>query len=189
MTGNGFKHLRDELVHQGSVVGFYDGWFADPDGNEFRRDVVRHPGAASAVAIDGDPTQPGEGVHVYLVRQYRGPIDLELWEIPAGKLDVEGEPPEDTVVRELAEEIGRRPNRVEPLLRFHHSPGFCDELQFIYLAWDLEEVPTETDGIEEEHMVTKRVALADAVAMAMDGRITDGKSVAALLAAARRLGV
>lgn len=184
-----FRHLRDELIHQGAVVGFYDSWFADPNGREFRRDVVRHPGAASAVAIDGDVDGPPEALRVYLVRQYRAPIDDHLWEIPAGKLDIPGEPPQDTVVRELAEEIGRRPGHVEPLLRFHHSPGFCDELQFIYLAWDLEEVPSATDGIEEEHMQVACVPFSDAIAMATDGRITDGKSVAALLAAARRFNL
>lgn len=174
-----FQHLRDELIHQGAVVGTYDGWFRGPDGSEFRRDVVRHPGAVSAVALDGD--------EVYLVRQYRAPIDLELWEIPAGKRDVPGEPPEDTIVRELAEEIGQASGRLEHLLDFHHSPGFCDELQHIYLARDLSPVEQQLDGVEEEHMVVKKVPFSEAIAMATDGRITDGKSIAGLLAAAHRL--
>lgn len=177
---SGFRHLRDELVHQGAVVGFYDGWFESPDGEAFRRDIVRHPGAVSAVALDGDD--------VFLVRQYRAPIDAELWEVPAGKLDVAGEAPEATIVRELAEEIGRIPGRLELLLRFHHSPGFCDELQYIYLAQDLVDVEREVDGLEEEHMIVKAFPFATAIDMAMDGTITDGKSIAAILAAARHLG-
>jgi 8-oxo-dGTP pyrophosphatase MutT (NUDIX family) len=176
-----FRHLRDELIHQGAVVGVYDGWFEGPDGSEFRRDVVRHPGAVSAVALDGD--------FVYLVRQYRAPIDADLWEIPAGKLDVAGESPDAAIERELAEEIGMAAGSVELLLNFHHSPGFCDELQHIYLARELTPVSSGADGLEEEHMIVDRVLLSEAIEMALDGRITDGKSIAGLLAAARRLGV
>jgi ADP-ribose pyrophosphatase len=177
---SGFRHLRDELIHQGAVVGFYDGWFEAPDGRRLRRDIVRHPGAVSAVAI--------EDGKVFLVRQYRAPIDADLWEIPAGKLDVDGEPPEEAIVRELAEEIGRAPGSLELLLRFHHSPGFCDELQFIYLATDLTSVDRAVDGIEEEHMLVEAVPMPLAIEMATDGTITDGKSIAGILAAARRLG-
>lgn len=182
-----FAHLRDELVHQGAVVGFYDGWFRGPDGQEFRRDVVRHPGAVSAVAIDRD-TDSDEW-QVYLVRQYRAPIDTDLWEIPAGKLDVADEEVDAAIARELAEEIGRRAGSLVRLLDFHHSPGFCDELQHIYLARDLTPVARHSDGLEEEHMLVNRLPLTEAVAMALDGRITDGKSIAGLLAAARTLGV
>ena len=180
-----FAHVRDELV-QGAVVSFYDGWFRGPDGREFRRDVVRHPGAVSAVALDRDAN---DDWHVYLVRQYRAPIDADLWEIPAGKLDIAGEAPDVAVARELAEEIGRAAGTLEHLIDFHHSPGFCDELQHIYLARDLTTVGHQADGLEEEYMVVDRVLLTEAVAMTLDGRITDGKSIAGLLAAARTLGV
>ncbi len=175
-----FRHVRDDLVHQGAVVGFYDGWFEGPGGESVRRDVVRHPGAVSAVAIEDDA--------IFLVRQYRAPIDADLWEVPAGKLDVDGEDPEPAIVRELAEEIGRRPGSLELLLRFHHSPGFCDEIQYIYLATDLTPVPAVADGLEEEHMLVEKVPFDLAIDMALDGTITDGKSIAAILAAARRLG-
>ncbi len=177
---SGFRHLRDDLVHQGAVVGFYDSWFEGPGGEHVRRDVVRHPGAVSAVAVE-------DGA-IFLVRQYRAPIDRDLWEVPAGKLDMAGEAPEKAIVRELAEEIGREPRSLELLLTFHHSPGFCDELQYIYLATDLTEVPMEADGLEEQHMLIEKVPFDQAVEMALDGTITDGKSIAAVLAAARRLG-
>lgn len=176
---SGFSHLRDDLIHQGAVVGFFDSWFAGPGGEEVRRDVVRHPGAVSAVAIEDDS--------IFLVRQYRAPIDADLWEVPAGKLDVQGEDPEAAIVRELAEEIGRVPRELELLLRFHHSPGFCDELQYIYLATGLSEVPKQADGLEEQHMLIEKVPFDQAIEMALDGTITDGKSIAAILAAGRRL--
>jgi 8-oxo-dGTP pyrophosphatase MutT (NUDIX family) len=176
----GFRHLDDRLIHQGSVVAFYEGTFESPTGQRFHRDVVRHPGAVSVVPVDGD--------EVILVRQYRAPIDQLLLEIPAGKRDVEGEDPAVTASRELAEEIGMAAGSLEPLLSMHHSPGFCDELQHIYLATDLREAPQELDGIEEEHLTVERVPFETAVAFCYDGTITDAKSIVGILAAARRLG-
>lgn len=175
-----FTPVGENLIHRGAVVSFYDAYFAGPDGTPFQRDVVRHPGAVSAVAIEDD--------EVFLVRQYRAPIGIDLWEIPAGKLDVVGEAPEAAVARELAEEVGRIPGRLECLLRFHHSPGFCDEFQLIYLATELTETERAGDGPEEDHMLVERVPFALALEMATDGTITDGKSIAGLLAAARVLG-
>lgn len=177
--GSPFRPLGETLIHAGAVVSFYEGEFEGPSGS-FTRDIVRHPGAVSAVAIED-----GE---VFLVRQYRAPLGIDLWEIPAGKRDQADEDPEDAVARELAEEIGRVPGTLEKLLSFHHSAGFCDELQFIYLATDLRVVPRQTDGPEEAEMLVERVPLAMAIEMALDGTITDGKSIAGILAAGRRLG-
>lgn len=176
-----FTPVAEDVVHEGSVVTFCRGEFEGPDGQRFWRDVVRHPGAVAVVAVDDG--------HVFLVRQYRAPVDADLWEIPAGKRDVSGEEPIVTAGRELEEEIGMRAGSLEPLLRVHHSPGFCDEEGFIFLATDLTPVPLRRDGPEEQAMVTARVPLAEAVAMATEGRITDAKSIAAIFAAARRLGV
>jgi ADP-ribose pyrophosphatase len=176
-----FEHLRDELIHQGHVVGLYNSYFTTPDGEEMRRDVVKHPGAVSAVAI--------EDGGVWLVKQFRAPIRTDMWEIPAGKLDVAGEPLEATVVRELEEEIGRHPGSVEQLIALHHSPGFCDEFQTVFLCTDLTEVPTNHDGPEEAHMIVQRFPLETALTMALDGSITDAKTIIGLLAAARRLGL
>lgn len=163
------------------MVGFYNSYFTTPDGEEMRRDVVKHPGAVSAVAI--------EDGGVWLVKQFRAPIRDDMWEIPAGKLDVAGEPLESTVARELEEEIGRRPGSVEQLIALHHSPGFCDEFQTVFLCTDLTEVPTNHDGPEEAHMIVQLFPLQTALTMAMDGSITDAKTIIGLLAAARKLGL
>ncbi len=178
---SGFTHLRDELIHQGHVVAFYNSYFTTPEGDEIRRDVVRHPGAVSAVAMEGDD--------VWLVRQFRAPLQAQTWELPAGKLDITDEAIELTVVRELEEEVGRTAATVEKLVGLHHSPGFCDEFQTIFLCMDLSEVPIRRDGPEEEHMTTQKFSLAEAVEMALDGTITDAKTIVGLLAAARRFGV
>ncbi len=180
MGSTSFKSVSEELVHQGAVVSFYDLKIADGSGNHHQRDVVRHPGAVSIVPFDG--------VNVILVRQYRAAIDGDLFEIPAGKRDVSGEPPVDTARRELAEEIGMKAGSIELLANMHHSPGFCDEYGYIFLATDLEAAEQSREGPEEQAMTVHAVPLHDAVAMCFDGRITDSKTLIGILAlAVRRL--
>lgn len=174
-----FEHLRDELIHQGFVVGFHNSVFRAPDGEEIHRDVVKHPGAVSAVALEGDG--------VWLVYQFRASVKGYLWEIPAGKIDKPGEDIAETVVRELGEEIGRRPGSLEVLSGIHHSPGFCDEFQTIFLAQDLTPVPQRLEGPEENAMKVELVPFETALTMASDGTITDAKTIVGLFAAARRL--
>ena len=77
-----------------------------------------------------------------------------------------------------------RAGSMVPLLNVHHSPGFCDEYGHIFLATELTEVPQRREGPEEQVMTIHRVPLSEAVAMCLDGRITDAKTVAGLLAAA-----
>ena len=79
---SGFRRVSERVVHEGAVVTFAVGTFEGPDGTTFQRDVVRHPGAVSVVAVDDDGS-------VVLVRQYRAPLDEEILELPAGKLDGE----------------------------------------------------------------------------------------------------
>lgn len=174
-----FRMVSEELIHQGYVIAFKRGEFEGPDGDRFHRDIIRHPGAVAVVAVEDD--------HVFLVRQYRACLDTHLWEIPAGKRDVSDEPPDVTALRELEEEVGRKAGSVELLINVYHSPGFCDEYGYIFLARDLTEVPIRREGPEEQHMVVARIPGPEAVAMALDGRITDAKSVAGILAAARKL--
>ena len=175
-----FRYRGQHLIHQGAVIGFYRAEIEDGDGNRFDRDLIRHPGAVAVVPVDGDD--------VLLVQQYRAALDAELIEIPAGKRDVAGEPPAVTAHRELAEEVGMRAASMEPLINVHHSPGFCDEYGHIFLATDLEPVAQNREGPEEQAMTLVRVALAEAIEMCLDGRITDAKTVGGILAAARRLG-
>ena len=106
-TGS-FEHLGDQLLVEGHVVSMFRSEFRAPNGEAFSREVVRHPGAVSVVPLldDGD---------VVLVRQYRAPLDQFLLEIPAGKRDVAGEPPEETARRELAEEVGLVAAELVPL--------------------------------------------------------------------------
>jgi 8-oxo-dGTP pyrophosphatase MutT (NUDIX family) len=150
------------------------GRFASPEGEEFERDLVHHPGAVSVVPV------VDEGTAVVMVRQYRAAIDADLLEIPAGKRDVSDEPPEATARRELEEEIGMRAGRLEKLAEFYNSPGFCDEHSFVFMALDLEQCELSAQGVEEHHMTIERVALDDVPRMISEGAITDAKSIIGL---------
>jgi 8-oxo-dGDP phosphatase len=173
-AGSPFRIAAERMAWEGRriTVGVVD--VAGPDGARHEREVLHHPGAVGVAPLHPDGT-------LTLVRQYRAAFDTELWEIPAGLRDVPGEPPEQTAHRELAEEVGLATDRLEHLITFRNSPGFSDEAVVVYAATGLTEVPDDRQGAEEEHMVVARVPLAEALAMVDDGRITDAKTVIALL--------
>lgn len=175
-----FEKVDETLIHQGFVIGVYNVVFRGPNGEHMDRDVVRHPGAVSVVPVLDDGT-------VVLVRQFRSAFEGNMLEIPAGKRDVDGEPPEVTAHRELAEEVGYVAGRMEKLLELAHSPGFCDEINHIYLATDLTETARSVDGPEEEAMTVHHVPLADVFDLIAAGKIVDAKTVVGLTMAHHRL--
>jgi ADP-ribose pyrophosphatase len=168
-------------LHRGHVVRLVEARIASPDGAEYTRDVVHHPGAVSVVPVlyeDG-----GAGPVAVLVRQYRSPLDRSILEIPAGLRDVSGEAPEDTARRELAEEVGLSAGRLEKLCEFLTSPGISDERVWVYLALDLERVARGPQSHEEQYLTEERVALEDVDAMIEAGKICDAKTIVGLLLA------
>lgn len=180
----GFRHLSDRLVHQGYIWRVSVGTFEAPDGSTFERDIVRSPGAVAAVPVlfdaEGNPS-------VVLVRQYRSPYDEMVIEIPAGMRDVADEPTETTAARELIEEVGLRPGRLEPLTQFYPSAGMTDSILHLFLATDLEVVDHDRQGPEEQHMDVLHLPLETALAMVDRGEIHDAKTIIGLLLVARRL--
>ena len=177
----GFRKLDERVVFEGHLISVAQGRFAAPDGDEFERDVVHHPGAVSVVpVVDG-------GEAVLLVRQYRAAVDAELLEIPAGKRDVDAEAPEVTAARELEEEIGMRAGRLEKLAEFFNSPGFSDEHSIVYMGLDLEACEQSLQGVEEQHMTVERVPLSDVEDLVARGEIVDAKTVIGLSLARRAL--
>ena len=176
----GFRHLDDRVLHRGHVITLCDAGYEAPDGSTFRREVVRHPGAVSVVALTDD-------LDVVMVRQYRAAVDDLVLEIPAGKRDVADEPPEVTARRELIEEVGLDPGSLSLLARFHNSIGFTDEESFVFLGTDLRPVASDRQGIEESYMEVVQVPLADTPAMIASGELTDGKSIIGVTLAAERL--
>jgi ADP-ribose pyrophosphatase len=126
-----------------------------------------------------------EDGRICLLRQFRPPLGDWLWELPAGKIDA-GEDPLETARRELAEEAGLLARRWQSLGDLVACPGFSDEILHLFLATELQVVPTRRD--EDEHIETHWVPYAEARAWARAGRIRDAKTVAALFRAGEEAG-
>ena len=177
----GFRHLTDEPVYHGHAWHVVNATFEDPDGATFDRDIVRSPGAVAALPVRFS----ADGPEVVLVRQYRAAFDEALYEVPAGMRDVADEPTEITANRELIEEAGLHAATLTPLVQYYPAAGMTDSVLHLFLATHLSDRPRDTHGPEEAHMDVVSMPLAEAVAMVLDGRIRDGKTVIALLLAER----
>lgn len=165
------KRRRGEKVFNGRLLQVHLDVVALPDGVEEVREVIRHPGAAVVVPHLGD------GKFIF-VRQYRYAIDRETLEFPAGRLDPQ-EDPEICARRELAEETGFTARRWKLLFCLHPAPGYTDELLHIYLAEGLEAGPDHPDA--DQRVLTLEVSLEQMMAWFHEGKITDGKTCAAML--------
>lgn len=148
-----------------------------PGGRTVELDVLRHPGASAVVPFESDDV-------VLLIRQYRHCAGGTIWEVPAGKLD--GDTPEVCAAKELEEEAGRRPGRLEKLGSVWTSPGFTDEVIHLFAAYDLEQVPPRPE--DDEIIEVVPTPLSQALEMIWSGELRDAKSALALIHAARRLG-
>jgi 8-oxo-dGTP pyrophosphatase MutT (NUDIX family) len=151
-----------------------------PDGDVAGRDVVEHPGAVAVLALD-------EQERVLLIRQYRHPVGLLLWEIPAGLRDVAGEPPLVTAERELLEETGYRAADWRVLTDYFTSPGFSTERLRVFLARGLTRVPDADRRYVPEHeeaqLVIAWVRLDEAVARLLAGDLHNGVAAVGILSA------
>ncbi|MFI5054330.1 MAG: NUDIX hydrolase, partial [Acidimicrobiia bacterium] len=175
----GFSVLSSSTLCDAGFLSLSRHRVAGPDGDEFDRHVVHHPGAVVVVPIlDGD---------ALMVRQYRVAARRELLEVPAGKRDVDGETPEATANRELEEEIGFHAGRLDRLCEFYNSPGFCDEYTHLFLATELEARARTAVSAEEAAMTVERVALDRVDLLIATGEIIDAKSIIGLLLARRFL--
>ena len=176
-----YEVQESEPVYEGRVISLRRDTVAMPGGGTSVREVVSHPGAVVVVALDDDD-------QVVLLRQYRHPVGTHLWELPAGLRDADGEPPLETGKRELAEEAELAADRWSLLTTTYSTPGFCDELVFVYLAEGLRPA-ARPEGFVVEHeeldMTVERVPLADAVQRVYDGDIRNASAVIGLLAAAQ----
>jgi ADP-ribose pyrophosphatase len=144
-----------------------------------RREYLSHPGAVGVLALD-------DVDRVLLVRQYRHPVRMELWELPAGLLDVDHEPPWRAAARELAEEADVRAATWHVLVDWFTSPGGMDEALRVYLARDVEPVPEPERHVregEELDMPARWVDLDEALAAVLGGRLHNPSAVVGILAA------
>ncbi|MFQ5423099.1 MAG: NUDIX hydrolase [Phycisphaerae bacterium] len=145
---------------------------ASTDGGSHRHDFIVHPGAVVILPLlDAD--------QCIMIRNYRSSVDRELWELPAGTLDVPGESPDLAAARELEEETGYRAGRLVPLCEFYSSPGFLTELLHAFVATDLTKTRQRLEPTEQIRVEPTR--MDDALAMVRDGRIVDAKTLVTLL--------
>ncbi len=165
------KTVSTSYLYRGKIINVRQDRVKDARGKAAFREVVEHPGAVAILALN-------QSNEVILVRQHRQPAAEVLLEIPAGKLEPDEEPLE-CARRELVEETGLKAEKWQELACFYTSPGFCDEIIYLFLAETLGKgEPTTSDP--EENIRKEVVALPEAGKMIADGRIKDGKTIIAL---------
>ncbi len=167
-----------ETVYQGRILSVRKDLVSMPGDTNSQRDVVVHPGAVGVVALDRQN-------RVLLVTQYRHPIRRRLQELPAGLLDVPGEPSLDAARRELAEEAGLAAETWHVLVDTLTSPGMTDEAIRVFLARDIREVDRDVQEHEEADLTSEWVPLEQAVRRVLSGDIENAMCVAGILAADR----
>lgn len=161
--------IATERVHDGFIAVRRD-TIRYASGHESTIEVVEHGGGVTLIALDD------EG-RVFLVRQYRHPPGRWLLELPAGTLE-SGEAPAVCAGRELQEEIGYRPGRLEKLGGFYLAPGYSTEYEHVFLASELTESQLESD---EDAIHVERLSIDEALRRVRDGEIEDAKTAAVLL--------
>ena len=163
--------LSSEAIFQGRLLDVRKDEVELPNGKTSTREWINHPGAVCCIPILPDGK-------IALIRQYRYPVQEEMIELPAGKLD-RGEEPEKCAVRELEEEIGYCPGKLTFLTHIHPAVGFANEKMWLYLAENLEKTDSKLD--EDEFLELIPTDLSEAVQMVWDRKISDVKTIIGLL--------
>lgn len=163
--------LSSETIFNGKVLELQLDRVRLPNGKDANREVIRHKGAVCIIPVCDDG-------QIIVERQFRYPINKVITEIPAGKLEP-GEDPEDCARRELTEETGYYPHKLEFMGMMIGSPAILDERIYMYRASELEKRQTSFD--EDEFLVIKKMPLDDLVKMVLKGEIEDAKTQIAVL--------
>jgi ADP-ribose pyrophosphatase len=169
--------LGSRLLHDGRIVHLAIDTVRFPDGATGEIELIRHSGAAAVVPVLGDPHQPDPVL--VLLRQFRYAAGGELYEVPAGRPDRPDEPWEEVAARELQEETGYAPGQLRPLTTIYTTPGFTDERIHLFLATGL--TPGSNNLDQDEFVEVITMPLSAVLTAVRDGRIIDGKSIAAIL--------
>lgn len=172
------KTLKTEEIYNGNIIKVRNLTVSLPNGKEATRDIVLHPGASVVIPVNDN----GE---LYMVRQFRKPLDLTTLELPAGKLDFPGEDPRLCAERELMEETGLRAEKIEHVISMHTTPGFCNEVIHMYIATGLTQGEACTD--EDEFLDVEKMHVSKLVNMILEHKITDAKTIIGVLLAERQI--
>lgn len=172
------KTLSSEMLYRGKILNLRRDKVLAVGEVETYREIVEHLGGVTLAAI----TDEGKMV---MVRQYRKAANKVVLEAPAGKMEA-GEDPMLTALRELKEETGYTAGHLEHLTSFYSSIGYSEEFLHLYLATDL--TPGETDFDDTEAIEVEEVDLEELRQMVLSGTIEDGKTIAAILIAAAKVG-
>jgi len=164
------KTLSSQQIYEGRTVKLRVDTVKLPSGRETTREIVEHRDCVAIIAIDAYN-------NVLLVNQFRKAVEKELLEIPAGGIDT-GEDPATAVRREMQEETGYLPQKVERLGGFYSTPGYCTEYLYLYLATDL--TPNQRYAEDTESIKLIRVPITEIPGLITSGRICDAKSIAGL---------
>ena len=165
------KTLKRRYVFEGRLIKVRVDNVVVADGRHAEREIVEHPDAVVMVALD-------KSDNVLLVNQYRAPLGKKLLEIPAGIIE-KAEDAEATVIREMQEETGYKPQKVDFLLGFYTSPGFSNEYLHLYLVTDL--IPSRLEAEDTASIELVRVPVSQVKELILSGRIQDAKTIAGLL--------
>ena len=176
MAEHVFETASSETLYTGKIFALRRDQVRMPGGKLVTREVVEHFGAVAVVAMDDEGKIP-------MVCQYRHALGRRLWELPAGLLDVGGEPPQLTAARELREEAGLQADTWRVLVDLDSTPGFSDESVRVYLATGLTEVDRPEAHDEEADMTLEWYPLAEAIRRVLSGEIVNAIAVAGILAA------
>jgi 8-oxo-dGTP pyrophosphatase MutT (NUDIX family) len=171
-----FETASSETLHTGNIFALRRDEVRMPGGNIAIREVVEHYGAVAIVAMDDTKS-------IRMVYQYRHAFRRRLWELPAGLLDVAGEPPHLTAARELQEEVGLQAGTWRVLVDLNTAPGFNDESVRVYLATELSEVDRPQAHDEEADMTMRWVPIDEAARLVLAGEVLNSIAVAGILAA------
>lgn len=167
------KTINSKRIYDGKIIKVRVDTVELPNKKYSKREIVEHPGAVAILPL----TEDG---YVYMVKQFRKPVESILLEIPAGKLDA-GENPLECAVRELKEETGLIANDMKYILEFFTSPGFSNEKMYLYLAQDFK---YETNNLDDDEFLDViKIKFEDLLLMIDNGEITDSKTIIGILAA------
>jgi ADP-ribose pyrophosphatase len=171
------RTISSEYLYQGRILKLRRDLVLLQNGKNVFREIIEHKGAAACLVLTPENK-------LIFVRQYRHPYKEEILEFPAGRLEKDEEP-EKTIIRELQEEVGIKPLKIEKIGRIYPSPGYTDEIIHLYFTENYQNFISSLD--EDEFLDTLEIPIKEAFNLLEEGKIVDSKTIVLLLKCKDRL--